>query len=44
LKNLVLVTGFFAFGVRRAARRLFGNVNLIWPHRARLIWPHLVGV
>ena len=21
-----------------------GNVNLIWPRRARLIWPHLVGV
>ncbi len=21
-----------------------GNVNLIWPHRARLIWPHLSGV
>ena len=18
-----------------------GNVNLIWPHRARLVWPHL---
>ena len=21
-----------------------GNVNLIWPHRARLMWPHLGGV
>ena len=21
-----------------------GNVNLIWPHRARLFWPHLLGV
>ena len=21
--------------------KLHGNVNLIWPHRARLIWPHL---
>jgi len=23
------------------AERPNGNVNLIWPHRARLIWPHL---
>lgn len=29
-------------GMENAAGYLYrGNVHLIWPHRARLIWPHL---
>jgi hypothetical protein len=27
--------------VRRPHVELYGNVNLIWPHRADHIWPHL---